>query len=385
MKKLGTRRGTPRILVPFLEGLVVAAILLVLAHTFFEDYAVLAGWTVAARRFLVLAGLGFDVFFTIEFLVRLYLALAARQGTAYFFRQRGWIDFLASVPLLLLNSLPNTLALLAGAGLLAGLGSFLNVLKVIKAVRIARVLRLMRVIKLFRTIRYIRSPMAQDHVATITTISVSILVFWMLVASALGSLGVFTGLEASFREGQEARARYVAGPGPAGTTLAQRAAIAASLDPTILRVRSADGSVSWSRYDAAYYRTHFLPGDYAYFSGGGVEVFLDERPLARAAAREGIVFFVAVVLSLLGFLFLYAPRFAMNISDPIHVMRRGMEEGGYNLQVKIPRAHAEEDVFQLGALYNGVFLPMKDREAGGGDTAQTALDIELLKDIAGKR
>jgi hypothetical protein len=375
MKKLGA----------FLEGLVIAAILLVLAHTFLEDYATLAGWTVPARRLLVLAGLGFDVFFTIEFLVRLYLALAARRGTEYFFRQRGWIDFLASVPLLLFNSLPGTLALLAGTGLLAGLGSFLNVLKVIKAVRIARVLRLMRVIKLFRTIRYIRSPMAQNHVATITTISVSILVFWMLVASGLGSLGVFTGLETSFREGQEARARYVAGPGPAGSTLAQRASLAASLDPTILRVRAADGTVTWSRYDAPYYQAHFLPGDYGSFTAGGVEVILDERPVTRGAAREGIVFFVAVLLSLLGFLVLYAPRFAMNISDPIHVMRRGMEEGGYNLQVKIPPTHAEEDVFKLAALYNGVFLPLKDREAGGSDTAQTTLDIELLKDIAEKR
>jgi hypothetical protein len=374
MRKIGT----------FLESVVVVAIVLVLAHTFIDDYAIVAGWTVAARRWIILTGLFFDLFFTIEFFTRLYIALVNREGVEYFFRQRGWIDFLASIPLLLLNSLPNTLALLAGAGLLTGLGSFLNVLKVIKAVRIARILRLMRVIKLFRGIRYARSPMAQGHIALITTISISILVFWMLVSTALGSLGLFPGLDAQFREGQEARVSFIAAPRAAGTTLAQRAALAASLDGTILLVRAQGSPAAWSRYDAAYYRDNLLPGDYGYAAVNGIEVFLDERPLARAAAREGIVFFVAVILSLLGFLFLYAPRFALDITDPVHVMRRGMEESGYNLEVKIPPARAQDDVFQLAALYNGVFLPLKDREGGGSNAAPTSLNVELLKDLAEK-
>ena len=208
--------------------------------------------------------------------------------------------------------------------------------------------------------------------------------FWMLAASALGSFGLFPGLEADFRKGQIARAMFIAGPGAPGSTLAQRASLAASLDATILMVRTQGGGTAWSRYDASYYRENFLPGDYGYVAEQGIEVFLDDRPAARAAAREGIVFFIAVVLSVLGFLFLYAPRFALGITDPIHVMRRGMEEGGYNLEVKIPCDRAEDDVFKLAALYNGVFLPLKDREGGGGDAAQTALDIELLKDLAEK-
>ena len=160
----------------------------------------------ARGRWIIWAGLGFDLFFTIEFLTRMYLALMAGKGTQYFFRERGWIDFLASIPLLLLNSLPHALALLAGAGLLSGLGSFLNVLKVIKAVRIARILRLLRVVKLFRTIRYARSPMAQAHVSTITTIAVSILVLWTLAASVLEGVGVIPGIEGPFTTGQVRRA-----------------------------------------------------------------------------------------------------------------------------------------------------------------------------------
>lgn len=67
-----------------------------------------------ARSGIIWIGLGFDVFFTMEFLTRFYLALSNGRGSQYFFRERGWVDFLASIPLLLLNSLPHVLALLAG-------------------------------------------------------------------------------------------------------------------------------------------------------------------------------------------------------------------------------------------------------------------------------
>jgi hypothetical protein len=367
-----------------LESIIVVAIVLVLVHTFLDDYSILAGWTVAARRWIILLGLGFDILFTIEFFTRLYVALVNREAATYFFRQNGWIDFLASIPLLLFNSLPNTLALLAGAGLVTGLGSFLNVLKVIKAVRIARILRLMRVVKLFRAIRYVRSPMAQRHISLIITISVSLLVFWTIAASALEGLGMLPGLETSYARGQAARARFIAAAGPGRTALAQRASMTAALDATILVVRPQGGAVTWSRYDASYYAARFLPGDYGFFTANGVEIFLDERPLAQAAAREAIIFFIAVVLTVLGYLFLYAPRFALGITDPIHVMRRGMEESGYNLEVKIPPERAEDDVFKLAELYNGVFLPLKDREGAGGDAAPTALEIDAVKSLADK-
>ena len=365
-----------------LETVVVVAIILVLAHTFLDDFAVIAGWSVRARSWLIWAGLAFDLFFTIEFFTRLYLALSNRQGTAYFFRERGWVDFLASIPLLLLNSLPHALALLAGAGLLSGLGSFLNVLKVIKAVRIARILRLLRVVKLFRGIRHARSPMAQGHVSSITTIAVSILVLWMLAASIMEAAGIIPGLERAFSQDQAARAAAISEAGPAAPGLALKAAAISAMDRTILAVRPQGGDVVWSRYPASYYAANFLAGDYGYLLTGGVEVFLDERPLAAAAAREGIVFFIAVMLTTLAFLFIYAPRFALQISDPIHVMKRGMAEDGYNLEVHIPPGHLGDDVFELAALYNTIYLPLKDRLGSQGGTPVPALKIDDLRDLA---
>jgi hypothetical protein len=367
-----------------LETVVVVAIILVLVHTFLDDYSILAGWSVRARSLIIWAGLGFDLFFTVEFLTRLYLALSKRQGARYFFRERGWIDFLASIPLLLLNSLPHVLALLAGAGLLSGAASFLNVIKVIKAVRIARILRLLRVVKLFRGIRYARSPMAQAQVSTITTIAVSILVLWALGASVMEGVGIIPGIEGRFSEGQAIRARAIAEAGPGPAALAKKAAAIAAIDRTILVVRPLGGPVVWSRDVPASYRENFLPGDYGYLQTGGVEVFFDEHPLAVSSAREGIVFFIAVVLTVLAFLFVYAPRFALQISDPIHVMRRGMSESDYNLEVLIPPERAEDDLFELASLYNSVYLPLKDRQGGEGSGPSPALKIDDLQSLVDK-
>ena len=319
-----------------LETIVVVAILLVLVHTFLDDCSIIAGWAVASRKWIVWTGLAFDLFFTIEFFTRLYIALVNGEGAEYFLRQRGWIDFLASIPLLLLNSLPSAVALLAGAGLVSGAGSFLNVLKVIKAVRIARILRLLRVIKLFRSIRYAQSPMAQRHLSTIITVGVTILVFWSFGSAALERLGILPGLETTYLQGQTLRARSITEGGPKGAALSERAAAVAALDSTVLAVREPGARTAWSRHDPAYYAANFIPGDYGYFSAQGIEVFLDERPYARALAREALVSFIAVVLTVLGYLFIYAPLFALDITDPINVMRRGMAERGYTLEVKIP-------------------------------------------------
>ena len=368
-----------------LETVVVVAILLVLVHTFLDDYSIMAGWDVNARKWIIWAGLGFDIFFTdrvphahVPCPDRIVRASTISSSSAA--GSISWPPFRFS----LFNSLPNTLALLAGTGLLTGLGSFLNVLKVIKAVRIARILRLMRIVKLFRRIRYVRSPMAQKHIAIITTISVSILVFWSVGASAWRPSAFFPAWRLRMQAARRPVRAHIAERDVSLTTLSARAAAVAAIDPTVLLVRQQGGSTVWSRYDGAYYRAHFLPGDYSYYAAHGVEVFLDERPIVGAAAREGYRILHCRGACRARDIFLYAPRFALGISDPIHIMQRGMSESGYNLEVKIPPQRADEDVFALARLYNGVFLPLKDREGASRPAEGSALNIEEIKNLVDK-
>lgn len=360
--------------ISFLESVVIAAILLVLVQTFLEDYAVLSGWNVDIRNKLLLAGFFFDLFFTIEFLIRFYYALMGRRVGRYLTLERGWIDFLASIPLLMFNSGPFALTLLTGSGIALGLGGILNLLKVIKAIRIARILRFLRIIKIFRRIKNVSSPMAQRHVASITAISVTVMVLCLLFFTFFSSTLKINGLDIAFSKQEAATADYLAEntDNPADFVLALETLKQTRANILIVKYR---GQTLFSRFSNDYYSQYFAPGDYSYLSRDGLELFFDQRAYVSQLSRESILFFVIVVLVVLAYLLIYSPHFALTVTDPIHVMRSGLEETDYNLEVKVPARYQGDDVFELARLYNEKYLPLKDRTQNQDGESVIQLDL----------
>jgi len=358
----------------FLESLVIAAILLVLVQTFLEDFAVISGWTVEIRNKLFLAGFFFDLFFTIEFLTRLYNAIMEGRVGRYLSVERGWIDFLASVPLLMFNSGPFAVTLLTGQGIAVGLGGILNLLKVIKAIRIARILRFLRIVKIFRRIKNVSSPMAQRHVASITAISVTVLVLSLLFFTAFSSSLHWDGLDTAFAEQQQAVAEHLDEnkDDPADFVYALETLRKTYSNLLIVKYR---GQTLYSRYSDSYYQGFFAPGDYTYLRTDDLALFFDQRPYVSQLSRESILFFVIVILVVLSYLLIYSPHFALTVSDPIHVMRRGLEEPNYNLEVRIPQKYETDDVFQMAELYNEKYLPLKDRTQN--KEGQSLIDLDM--------
>lgn len=364
----------------FLENLVIVAIVLVLIQTFVEDFAVLAGWSWDVRRVLLFTGFAFDLFFTIEFLTRLYVAFINRRSGVYFWYERGWIDLLASVPLLLLASGPQVLAYLSGSATIVGFAGILNVLKVVKAIRIARILRLLRVLKIFARIRNTESPMAQRHVAKISTVAVTVVVTGVFVLTVLFSVFGVPSLESRYQEQTLDLLDRVG-----GLDLSRRQAVneleeLADIDESILVVQL-DGRTVYSRYDSEHYETYFGPVDYGYGERGEVRAFFDLRPINREQARANLIYFAVIVLLVLAFMLYYSPHFALTVSDPIHVMRRGMNEKGYNLEVKIPWLYRDDEVYRLARLYNEFYLPLKDRTSGEDDADLLDLKMDDIRDI----
>lgn len=362
-----------------LENLVVIAIVLVLAQTFLEDLAVIAGWTWDVRRVLMFTGFGFDIFFSIEFLTRLYHAFVNRRTGIYFWYERGWIDLLASVPLLLLSSGPAVLSYWSGTATIIGIGGILNVLKVVKAIRIARILRLLRVLKIFARIRNTDSAMAQRHVAKITTVAVSVLVSGVLVLTVVSSLLALPSLEADYQERTFRVIRHIDENNLATPGNGELESFA-EVEPMVLIVQS-EGKTAYSRYDNDHFAKYFGPTDYAYGEAGDLRVFFDLRPVDREQSRTNMLYFLIIVLIVAAYMVYYSPHFALTISDPIHVMRRGMSEKGYNLEVKIPPLYRDDEVYRLGKLYNEVYLPLKDRTTGGDDSEILDLKLDDIKDI----
>jgi hypothetical protein len=358
-----------------LENVVIVVIVLVLVQTFLEDLALVLGWGVSVRQILLVAGFFFDLFFTIEFIVRSYDAWRYRRLGDYFWHERGWIDFLASIPLLLLNSAPGVLALLVGGVPLVGVGGMLNVLKVVKAIRIARVLRLLRVLKIFRKIKNTESKMAQRHIATISATTVAVFVLVLLVLSGVaGTFGAAT-VAQEYQEGLLRAVSYL-------DESPSRVDAIAATHPGILSIELGD-TVVYSRHDQSFFDRYYTVGDYAVLDVGEVSLFADLLPISRTQAQDNLRYFVIIVSIVLVYLFVYSPHFAMTVTDPIHVMRRGMAEKTYILEVKIPPRYRDDDIYRLAAEYNRVYLPMKDREnaADEGSAGGSALTLGDLGDL----
>ena len=363
-----------------LESFVILAIVLVLIQTFLEDFAILVGWQWNVRMVLVYTGFFFDLFFTVEFLARLYAAVYTGNGADYFLRRRGWIDFLASIPLLLLSSGPAVLSLLTGGSAMFALGGMLNVLKVVKAVRIARVLRLLRVLKIFKQIKYTDSVMAQRHIAKITAMTVTLFVVLLFSATLILSLLNVISIDEVLTGRYETVAGRIAQNIPEEGREARSYVEEMGEEESILLVKQSDRTL-YARYSNEYFRTHYGPTDYQYVGVEGYDFFFDVQSLLLIQAKNNLIYFGIVVMLVVFLLVYYSPHFALTVTDPIHVMTKGIEDNSYNLEVKIPERYRDDDVYRLADAYNRVFLPMKDRNRGAGEGQSSVLNLDDVKDL----
>jgi len=364
----------------FFENIVVVAIILVLIQTFLDGFAVLAGWSWDARRALLFAGFAFDIFFTVEFLTRLYFAFVNRRTGIYFWYERGWVDLVASIPLLLLSSGPAVLAYWSGTATLLGAAGILNVLKVVKAIRIARILRLLRVLKIFAKIRNTDSQMAQRHVAKVATVAVTTIVVGVLGLTILFSALDAPSLETRYQEQISETVARVTDLDLARPADQQRLQELAEFDEAMLLVQ-VDGRTLYSRFETPYYDRFFGPTDFGFTERDGLRIFFDLRPVNQEQAGLNLLYFAIIVLLIAVLLFYYSPHFALTVSDPLHVMRRGMNEKGYNLEVKIPSLYRDDEVYRLAKLHNEVYLPLKDRSGDGGEGEMLDLQMDDIRDM----
>ena len=353
----------------FLEALVTAAIVLVLLQTLAEDLLILYGAAWSLRRIFIFTAFGFDLFFTLEFLIRSWNAILRGTFGRYLVRENGWVDFVASIPLLIFTSGPTFLALMGGAAF-AGSGGLIGLLKVVKAVRMARVLRLLRLLKIFRRIRFADSFMVQRHTVRIVTTVAASLIFSVTAIGMAFALINDTGTEEAWLNGQlgaveelKADASVADGPDSASRWGSSR--------PTLLLVKQRDWTL-YAAYEDSYLSRYFGPGDYALREAGEYTLWFDLRPAAVSQSRTNLLVFVSTLIVVIVLMVSYSPHFAITVSDPVNVMLRGLKEKSYNLEVRIPDNLSRDDIFRLAAAYNDEYLPLKERS--GVEDPSGALD-----------
>ena len=376
----------------FVENLIIIFIIFVLILTVLDDIAIIYNWPISIRNIMLILGFAFDLIFTIEFVVRIIVNANHKNVGHYFFHQRGWVDLISSVPLLLLDSGPNFFHYLFGGA--SGGGLMLQAIKVVKAIRVTRILRLLRMIKILGKIHNTDSHMANRHIAVISTASIVSIIFVYTIFTACGYLEN-TGLQktqTAFFERTIDKIQNLKSEMNGSdkhdeayatklfkTLLGEKG----KTDHPVMQIYLKDKLV-FSNYAEADLEKYYHynnnekienrfsnEGNVITYKKGDIVAMFNMQPIVAEKTKMNIVLFCAIVFMVISFMTVYTRHFVQNVTDVVHVMKRGFETADFNLEVKVKPEFDEDEIFQLAQIYNEVWLPAKAKEKEQDPTTDT--------------
>ncbi|MFC1669552.1 ion transporter [Spirochaetota bacterium] len=366
----------------FLENFIMAAIILVIVQTFLDEYSRVAHWSVEVRNILIFCGLFFDFLFSVEFIVRTIASSREKRTLKYWFYERGWVDFLSSFPLLILDSGPSVYLLLSASSAesAAGIG-VLNVLKVVKAVRVTRILRLVRIIKIFGKIHNAESKMAQHHTSSIATTAV------FTIVCTLIALSFFT--DGAGHKKIDERKAYYMGMVKSVEDISNRKGLypekiivdLLDKDKKIIKCIYKKKVILRNKKDDEI-KKYYTSDDYVVIKFKGLSLYVSLADIYSDLAIDHIKSFMIIVLTVLSFMIIYTRHFVQTISDMVHVLNKGFRKKDYNLQVKIREEYSDQEIFRLARFYNDAFLPAKLRSIQDKeDSKSSGLSMDDITDF----
>lgn len=366
----------------FAEGLMPAVIILSLFHLFLSEYAVYAKWSAGTGNGLLYAGVIFDLLFTVEFIIKSIKAAIRKEFFSYIKYKRGWVDFISSIPVFILYSVP-LLYLLLTIGIQSGAhtGFSGELLKIAAAVRMPLVLRSFRVVKLFGSITLYRSKMTRHHTAAAGITAV----FTAAVAMMLwpGIIGISSEKNLKIRTADYSRMLVELESAASLNNLDFREIFENTLisDNRIIRIDYASGK-KYERLSESEFSKYYTVNDYIKVSGKLCSLTVS----ARDIRSENAVLEMQCLLVILGlaavFMLLYSRHFSHTVSDVAGALNAGFRKRDYNLMIKIRDEYKEEELYRLARFYNDAYLPAKlrkrnmEREGSG-----TTLTMNSVKEF----
>ena len=331
------------------ESLIVFFILLVILETLFEEYALFMDYSARIRTYLLIAGFCFDLLFSIEFLVRLFFAARRGGGAGYILREGGFIDFVASLPLLVFHSGPLMwMTFFSGeAGFFAALGS-LSFLKIVKVIRVARILRFVRALKIFGKLRQ-KYILTSKYVARVVSLAVLIIVL-ALIGFAFVERGEV--LRPESEETEKLLANYLEeNPAPDFEAFLHGS-------EAVLFIEQEAAPV-YRRISEGDFKKYYLIDDYKISRIAGYSVYFSRKGLQKTRSFINLLAFSMIIGIIIILSTLYRLFFNRHISGLIMVMVRGFKSAEYSTPVRIARKKMELETYQLAEQYNKKWLPVK--------------------------
>ena len=365
----------------WLENSIIIIIVMVIIHTIIDDLALAFNWPHKTQAMIIVLGFCFDLIFTIEFIGRSLISSGQKKFLHYIKHQRGWIDLLASVPLLLFVSGPALLVLLLDIDQAGTAFGFLSVLKTTKAIRVTRILRLIRVIKLFGKIQNTESVMTGRHIGTISTISVVCLIL-VLVLTEFVPILRFGNQEDYYNRRQKELMSLMATPddinkpdkewlihylgtNPNNVDIVKLL----DLDGNPVYTNKAERELKWTQYKTPIN------------IGGGYKVIISHFPADAVHSRVNLLILIGILFIIGAMMLVYTGVFARQIAEPIYIMDKGLRDMDYNLEVKLDAYNKNDEVFRLARAFNIRWLPLKNQINNFRKSRQKEKSVISVDDI----
>ncbi len=367
------------------ENFILGAIILVIFQTFLDEYSRYANMRISLRNFLIFTNVLFDIIFSLEFIYRTIWASRDKKFKIYFFYNRGWVDFLSSIPLLLLNSLPTLYFFLKGdlTGAVSSI-AIMNVLKTVKAIRVTRILRLIRLLKIFGKIHNADSKMAQRHTQTIATTGVFSIIMLLLILSffKFNKLNTLAENREAHYYGIIKNIENISKTMKIPAKQLTRKML--SSDKNILMLHYGEFMV-FSNVEKTKFKKYYGYEDYINIEQNEYKALVSLLDINKVTAGINLQNFLIIVCLILCYMLIYTRHFVQTVSDIIHVMIRGFKEKDYNLQVKIREPYKEDEIFKLAEEYNENYLPKKMKmHQEEKEKKSTVLSMDDLLDFGKK-
>ena len=346
------------------ENFFLCIIILSIVQLFLEEYSIIGNWLVSTRHLLIYIGFAFDAVFTLEFFIRLIVAGKKGEAGTYFKHQRGWIDLLASVPLLLLYSGPMvyTISKVVQVTVISQLVSF-KTLKMLRIIRISRILRLLRILKIFGKLSKSGTKMIKHHIATIATTAIASLIIGLFLIRIIFNFLNWPGLEFFGNQRGKQYSKMIDKAnilaGQFKINIQQSLNLLFMADKRVLML-SHDGQTIISKDEVKELLTQYGINDLMIVEKDSTTLWFDVSDINKHIAKNNLEIFTLVIFILGGILLLYSKHFIKYITLPLDAIQQKITDPSYSPQIMVNKAYKDDEVYEILDTLN-----KKDTSVGG--------------------
>jgi len=360
------------IFLELIDEITIFMIILFILQILFEEFSVFAGYDISIVKNIKLFAFFFDLFFSFDFIIRSIILIKNKEWKEYFFYQSGWIDFISSIPALLLISIPEFFYQINHTNIISlFLFSNAQAIKLIRTIKIIRIFRIIRMLKILKNEKDITFAMSKRHIIKISTIVITGIIIFYSAISLLEENKVFPSKINKTVKEENNKIKNIFLLYKTVSMDNFKDILTESPIDDVVEIKYNNLPVYSSKN---YFSEKFLyylrnPFIYGYTETYEIKNSFDKLNITfsrdKIYKEEALINMEILILIIFIFFILvlfYLKHFSKTIALPINIMRKGFEEKNYIYAVKIPKHYSKDDVFKLSEDFNSKWLPAKIRK-----------------------